>query len=432
MRRRTYIALTGALTAGLAGCLGSDSDDEPGTNDDSETGDEPETDDGGPGTDEPESEDEESEDEESEADDDSDEGEAEAIGSDWPRPAYDAGRTRYNPDEAWIGDLEPVWTHSFEYASSHFVRDGVVYVNRDRNGIVAIDADGEIRWVQDLHVIGDITVVDGEIVARNDNERLFRFDADTGDRLDAADPEFEGSIVYLGPEGIYTVADGESIGEYVLRKYDVQSTETEWERTLELSTWNSDILFSGDTLVLSNRFETYGVDDATGDVLWESEYGSQSDRHFAARGGRIVLYNDPDDTLCVLDADGELEWVTEEMDRIRGSIAIDDDAIYYGEGDIMYAVDVTSGETLWDYIGTEDIQQTIVTSDTVYTVENDQTSGGTLLALDKANGDRRFEDADADCAGIVAANDAVYIRTRPSITSRGVAALHPVAEEDDV
>lgn len=405
MNRRAYLTIAAGTVAGLAGCLGGDS----------------ESDDEG----EPNATDAETEPEG-----------AESAAGEWPYPGHDLGDSSYTPDESGF-EAEPAtaWRHGnndygYSEVTSLIVEDGTVYAARD--GVRAFDSNGEERWAESYTAESHLALLDGDLLFVNDNGRIVRLDAETGDRTDvvAADIPNPASAV-ITADGIYAIRSQLGSRDSILGKYDLESGDAFWKYPEE-DTFDREVslpVFSGDAAIVRDGRELVSLDPETGDANWRSdsrEWATASDngssfRSHIARDGAVYVdcreyvwsESENQDGISVLDAaTGEFRRYYETDGRLA---AVDDELAYVTDDDLLTGLDVESGAVELEYVASATIVDVTVTSDTVYLYERPISGPKVFAAVSKADGSERFSatyslrNANDVDDHVVAAADTVYL-----------------------
>lgn len=345
-RREWLAACAGtASVAGLAGCLGSGSDDGDGNGDgDDGAGD------GDDGSEQP---------------------------STWPTVDADARNTGHNPGASGpTGDVEAIWTFDTGrdptpgFSATPAVADGTAYVGTLDDTFYAIDAsDGSEEWQADLQSrVTGVCAVDDDVVYVPAFEHVFALDRSDGSTVwtheigeHAADAPtlYEGSLYWIGSP------NSTGAGTVPFERLDLSDDP---ERT---------------TLTTFDHGEnTAGVPNSTPAISDGRAYVGASDRVVA-----IDLES------------GETDWTYQAEEPVRmdvGQIAVADGTVYApsldDSGDVaelagVHAIDAESGAGQWRLTeGFSGQSQGASYADGTVFV-----GGDAIHALDADDGTRRWE-----------------------------------------
>ncbi|WP_293033816.1 PQQ-binding-like beta-propeller repeat protein [Natronococcus sp.] len=321
----------------------------------------------------------------------------------WPVAGRDVTNTRHSPADGPKNDVEPRWT--FDGVSLEFddpalaVADGAAYVGTESGQVRELDSKtGDGSTLVDLN--------DGE--HRSDDVPIRAVTA-AGDRL------------YLVSDGVYAVdaATGEELWTFE-------------ETALESGSGIETPAVVTDGTVYAGGYGLYAIDAASGEERWHFETetlpetadgfdGSVgwlvSSAPAVARG--TVVFNTALSILYTVDVEtGEEAWSLEGAGRLRGTPAVDVDAIYQAEDGGVSAIDLETGERRWRTEMSELFVRgsPTVANDTVYIV------GGPLVGFDAETGEERWHvDPDSEYERTV-----TFGRTSPIATDETVY----VAEDD--
>ncbi|ELY52033.1 outer membrane protein assembly factor BamB family protein [Natronolimnohabitans innermongolicus] len=418
MNRRRYLAASASAVA-LAGCLGD------GESDGNENGNGNETENG-------------------ESTSETDEGD-ESSG-DWLFPGHDLGSSRYASYETNHGsELVTDWKYERGWAPTHtalVVADGTAY--RAGNRLAAIDSDGEVLWEESYDVDSPLALVDGELLFFNENDRLFRLDSETGERLETTDIGITNpDRTVLTPESIYVLDSQLGRNDTILTAYETATGEQRWQYPDEYSQTVSLVRRTDETIVVAADDALVAIDDAAGDVVWRVDthewLPDDEDRNSHGLNSMVIRdttayvsvsqYNrdssEYQQSVCAVDLeDGTSIW---RRDVESGSVeAVDDERVYVVDDDLLTAFDATSGDERWDAIGRAWIESVTVTQDVVYCYDRDDQ----LIAFGTDEGEellfesRRTRTPMSVTDDLVVANETVYVN------GDDLVALQPSTETD--
>jgi len=280
-------------------------------------------------------------------------------------------RWGYYPGETVPDAVETAWRipevntgeHSAAKASATPLPDGGVVLPGDTGELLAITADGEVRW---------------------------RGETDTEGR---------------GIHGTPAVADGRAyVGAYdgVCYAFALDSGELEWSTELGGSIGSSPLYYDG-VLYVSVEFPTpegrmFAVDAATGDVTWAEPDHRPTDHPHSSpavslAAGRMVCGSNDGYCYCWSFPDLKFQWrfATDPPDtndgEIKGPVATYDGAAFFGSWDSsVYRVDLITGEADWRF-ETGDLSMTGPAIDPERDVVYMGSHDDHLYALDAATGD---------------------------------------------
>jgi outer membrane protein assembly factor BamB len=351
----------------------------------------------------------------------------------------DATGARYDPDgESFDGDGSRSWEFDTgaEIVAQPAVADGTVYVS-SYDGFVALDAaTGAERWHEALDEqisTAPPVVVDGTVYAVTYDDlgraegHVRAIDAESGRTewtVDAS-PGAQSPPVVIGD----TLLVPEYRGSLVAR--DAATGERQW--ATNVGTRTGDCAVADGTVVVGSGDEVVAVALADGAVQWRADVESEVTAGPVASGDATFV-GTADGEVCALDAStGERRWretvfderihdATQHMyghvDRdaladVR-SLAADDDELYVGTFNALFALGLDSGLPMW----TAETDSGYVWAQTVH---EDRlyagSSGGTVYAFDGVAGavESRWT-CDADAYPTVAAGS-MYVATRDGAVS---------------
>lgn len=308
-------------------------------------------------------------DEESRGDEESDGNRGQSgVHPDWRTRGFDAGNTSYNHSTTGPTDRgRPKW-HFWEFTTGPAVADGTVYVggrghwgdDRISDGVYAIDPEtGDRKWKATFEDVWfeRPTVSGATVYVFGSKDVLYALDTATGDER----------WRYAGAKnvGTPTVADGTVFlgGDEQLVALDAETGTEQWVYGTDAGICYSPAVRGG--RVFANEYEwgrsdpeLRAFDTQTGEQLWTYEYPYDCElaRAEPTVGGGTVYVG-------------------------GGSHDIDD-----GLGRVI-ALDATTGETVWSWVGDELMNQTMALAhDTLYVPVK-----GAFTALDAKTGAERWQ-----------------------------------------
>ena len=324
----------------------------------------------------------------------------------WEQPGYDAGHTRYNPDEtaltaANVHELVELWSTDTGDApvQGPLSVNGTIYAVTPETGsapnrAVAVDAaTGGVDWSTDLTEAASTTVndpvhIDGRLVVPYEYFKWGGYATVTaGSGAVVADSApntgtwalavLDGDLVTTGfgygsavptPFG-YTVDGPCTAGIGGLIQYDPQPRR-------DFAYVGSDLMWNRDTAAAG----FVGCDPGTGQYAnqWNTELGAVP-TGVAAVGDVRVVYTAADGTLTLLDAaSGAVGWAT-EVGTALSPPAVAGGTVFTTTADgRLVAVDAATGSVQWE--ATVGAPGTLaVAGDVVYVAPD---GGSTVLAFD--------------------------------------------------
>lgn len=175
--------------------------------------------------------------------------------------------------------------------------DGVVYAvelatgrvvwRHETEGAALVSADHgyDRRTVQ-----ASPAVADGRVYIGGRDGRLYALDAETGERLWAAEytPSWVVSSVAVGEEAVYTGTSD----AHVVEALDAATGERRWSRDLGTRVLGSPSLVGGVLLVPGGDGVLYALDAASGRTLWRYTAGAMIQSSPAVAGDLVVVGDD--------------------------------------------------------------------------------------------------------------------------------------------
>ena len=268
------------------------------------------------------------------------------------------------------------------------VSDGVAYVGADDNHVYALDAEtGEALWRFET---GDVirstpTVIGGAVYAGSNDNHVYALDASTGALLwkhDTGDwvqysPVANGGLVYFG-----ALQDG-------VRKVhalDAMSGEQVWVAEAPYPFGAEfTVAVAGGMLYTRDDFgEFYALNASTGELVWSFSAGMGAESPPAVVDG--VVYLTAVNTAYALDeSSGATVWSygTERFPARDFPAVVADGAYYFSPDDHIYALSTITGEPRWSYQADSMINTTPVAAEGMVYVGSES---GRFYALDAVTG----------------------------------------------
>ena len=226
------------------------------------------------------------------------------------------------------------------------VSDGMVFVDDiedDHGNVYALDAaTGDLVWEAEVGPMPayPLPVVDGIVAVTDIDGTVWLLDAASGDLVASHEavavapygPVVDGGMVFIGLDGRQVLAVA------------LDGAAARWRIELAGFTETAPVLHGtiGGALIAGMDDRIFGVDVASGDVLWEYETLTNASPWIA--GGELYA-PDPDVRLTALDArDGSVRW---DADLIVEDLALDGGVLYASVGKSVYALDPETGEQIW-------------------------------------------------------------------------------------
>lgn len=204
----------------------------------------------------------------------------------------------------------------------------------------------------------------------------------------STEKEIVGGPVIVDQDLYVTTANG------IIIKFDRESGEVLWERTINTGIDRSPTVVDGSVYVSSyddpdDETHVYSLDVETGETEWKSEaLGWANNSHIVYDEGTLHVFSGFQILQMSAD-DGEIEWEVEFWNHPEFLTAVHDGVIYGGAyNSHLKAIDVETGEVLWEYLKEGDFMKfiPIVHDGTVFIGVED----GGIKALDASTGDEQW------------------------------------------
>ena len=265
----------------------------------------------------------------------------------------DAGHTGYT-SEAMPTPLSLLWRHTTAQApgsaASPVTAAGVTYFGCGTRVYAVNAADGTLRW--QFPVAGDAaarfgttpTLVNGFLYIGADDDRLYKFNAATGDVVWAkkVDGPIRSSAVVDGGRVYFGSADNH------LYALSADTGDRVWAFEAGSSITTAPIVYSGQVVFACTDNLVYSISAASGKVSWTQRLPSDPSVSppVSANG---VLYVGAGDTLYALAAHGgAVRWATRLPALLANTPTVGDGSVYVATEDRkVYALTTERGRRRW-------------------------------------------------------------------------------------
>ena len=294
------------------------------------------------------------------------------------------------------------------------VLEGVVYVGADDNKIHALDAaTGDELWSFETGDIvrSTVTVANGMVYAGSNDNHLYALDADVGDLIwkhDTGDAVQYPPLVADGRVYVPSLAEGDrrvhaldaAAGDQVWVASQYYPFDTGWESGFG-GVSNGDLLLS-----VGYDGELHAFDAATGDTAWTTlGEGVRTDTPPVVI--EDAVYVSAVNAAYALEVQsGEVLWeYGTGRYPARGFAPVIDNGVYYfAPDDHLYALDTATGEPRWEFVLDEMARTAPVVGDGMVFVSSES---GVFYAIDQASGEARWTVGPIEDAGILESADVV-------------------------
>lgn len=315
-----------------------------------------------------------------------------AIGTDapgYPTFGHDVGRTGYVRDDSGPTATDDNWRHATDGRtfSSPAIADGAVFASSQQGGVYAVEVEtGRRRWRVDTDGgFSSPAVAEGTVFVGGRDQVVRALDAASGEEL----WQFEtGGAVHSDP----AVADGTVyVGSFDGKLYALDAADgtEQWSYTTSDVLPGSPAVGETGVYILSFGGVAHGVERADGEGRWKLETGGDRVLGSVAVADGFVFFGSNNDRVYALEAEtGETRWWTSTRTGVGTTPAVTPDAIYVAALDeFLYALDVPSGEILWEQNLGMGLSSPTVVGQTLYVGARD----GTVYAIDRTDGSVRWE-----------------------------------------
>ncbi|WP_224448912.1 PQQ-binding-like beta-propeller repeat protein [Haloprofundus salilacus] len=270
--------------------------------------------------------------------------------ADWPRPAFDAGWTSYNPNpvgphsnptERWSTELPGLPT------GRPVVADGTVFVPCSGD-LLALDAEsGEERWHagdEDDHYLRSPLVHGGTVYTASGGGRAFAVDAETGEELWTAETDASAATVPTLDRHGEAFFVGDSDG--TIYAFDAESGDEQWRRNV-FGVATRLVARHGVLTVGTEGGEVYALDPYGERGYWRTKLGGAV-QALAVKNSDVFAggFGGPLARLQSGAFAGTPRWESDAVTAHR-SLVVANDAVFGTDGTGLTAVDAASGETRW-------------------------------------------------------------------------------------
>ncbi|WP_396612479.1 PQQ-binding-like beta-propeller repeat protein [Haloferax sp. S1W] len=243
--------------------------------------------------------------------------------------------TTGTPEDAAATQCGAQWDPTVEWSVNTKLRvfqpavaDGVVYAGSHNQLLYAVDAaTGTVLWKTHANVaFGASPTVSGQTLTFGGYSRIARYDTTTGDRVWSFTPP--GDRASLSEQH---ATDGETVYVGASQR---PTPQTDPEPTYD---------------------RVYALDLTEGTTLWQTSIGGDDRDAWAvpeavtAALGRVYVATEQGELVVLDAADGSIRWrrrFGESRDRADRPVVFDG-ILYQSVGDMTYALDATTGESLW-------------------------------------------------------------------------------------
>lgn len=283
---------------------------------------------------------------------------------DWPQFGRTPAKTNANPDaNLAISDGTPEWSRPVGggILTSLVASDGLVCFGTD--GALAAHgiSDGDRRWRGDLRgtPTGTPAVSDGRVVGTS---------VDRPTDVDSSGGE--------------------------IAAFDFSSGDRRWHHDLPDAGYVFSPTIASDGVTVRTAERALGLDLTSGDVAWELSgldafedptYPGLADLSPAVHEG--VAYVPNPDGIVAYDTQAQTVGWQQAVPKVRSAPSVAGDRLFVSSVTTgLYAIDASTGDIEWHWKSTGCWTTPAVTADAVFTTAN-----GSLVALDRADGSRRWE-----------------------------------------
>lgn len=348
---------------------------------------------------------------------------SESYDYDWPTHRAASTRTGFAPAvDAPVTDVEPQWNVEFDGTHgflSPVVDDERVYTGATRGSpatLFAIDREtGQKAWEIEFGpfgVRGSPTVDDGVLYVGEDST-LRAIDAQDGNELwhSTYERRLQESPAVTDREVFVASGYGPDHEGHVY-SYSVADGSEHWHVTLDDATETAPAVSGESVFVGSEDGQLYALSRDSGSVLWTYEADNEIDTTVGVHNG-CVYFNSRDDELnnriFAVDAEsGEEVWRSDE----QAFAPILDEKQVYAKGAYggLYALDLNTGDVVWELDSVPGDHPCAVTDDTVY-IGSIKGGSDTISAISTDDGTVRWSYtlAEETSTPLSIGDDAIYV-----------------------
>lgn len=278
--------------------------------------------------------------------------------------------------ELKIGDFGDFFYYKISFLNGNVFVKTIKTDDNTKNIIMCFNAQGKGKvWEKNFgnDSLGDLTFLDGTIVAGADTGKLFFIDTKDGKIIRQMD--FDGSIgweVVAAQNKIYVFASntlhclGEAVGA---------TKPTGWQ----MSGGNSQ----------NNRFNSDGTNTRTVGSLWTFETSAPVASSVAVANDKAVFGSNDGDVYCTNASNGKKIWNFQTGSQVQSTPAIWQGKVLAGSNDgKMYCLSLETGKKFWEYDAKASIRSSPVVAGGMVFFGTDSKS---VLCLDIENGEKRWE-----------------------------------------
>ena len=330
-----------------------------------------------------------------------------ALAADWPTRLYDNHRGGITTEQLTL-PLSQQWVHSTARAPSPAWPESPAKQNFGADGAGRTwEVYSHLKPRENFDFCFDVAAVGDYVYFGSSNGIIYALDSDTGKRLWAYDtdgaieapPLLVGTSVYIGSiDGSFYAIDSVRGKLQWTFQADAQITGS--------ANYYQDSVFFG-----SYDGKVYSIDSETGALNWnyETEYFVNGT---PALSQNEIIFGGCDAFLHIVSFDGEYVSKIDSGAYIAGSPVVSEGVAYIGNfGNVLLAIDLASGETLWEYVNDDErgvfYSSAAVSGDVVVIGSRDRR----LHCVEKSTGLRKwvFETGgDIDGSPVIAGNRVVF------------------------
>lgn len=261
----------------------------------------------------------------------------------------------------------------------------------ERRVLVLEATDGSVRWSKSVRRPRTTPTLAGSVAYVPTDEGLLALDLDDGTeywRIVAfADEQLRSPVVADGSVYCSLLVDG----VVVVFAADAETGELRWERVLGAAGSYGAVAVADGTAYASYGATLAAVDVADGSVRWRTRAPFGIGSAVAVADGAAYVTGTNGGIVAFDAASGERQWVF-ERDFYWSAPAVDDDRVYAGSADALYAVDRADGSLAWELPVESIPRDPVLAGDALYA----STQRGVLFAVDASSGEVRWRESLGD------------------------------------